>query len=135
MFLFPLRCRLCCEVQYCSQSCRDRAWSQYHKVECSLGPLLKMVGILSPVLTVPVSDLSSEWEVLSCSHLEDSCWGQCTSPISQVAARYVTLPPPPFQPRMLCLSVSDGCFCHVDGHLFFFVTENPSGNRNREYIW
>ena len=57
MFLFPLRCRLCCEVQYCSQSCRDRAWSQYHKVECSLGPLLKMVGIMS-------SDLSNKWEML-----------------------------------------------------------------------
>lgn len=39
----PFPCRLCCEVQYCSQSCRDRAWSQYHKVECSLGPLLKMM--------------------------------------------------------------------------------------------
>lgn len=39
----PFPCLYCCEVQYCSQSCRETAWTEYHKVECSLGPLLKMV--------------------------------------------------------------------------------------------
>lgn len=49
-FHFLDRCRHCCEVQYCSQSCRDRAWSQYHNIECSLRPLLKMVGIMSFIM-------------------------------------------------------------------------------------
>ncbi|XP_015754970.1 PREDICTED: LOW QUALITY PROTEIN: SET and MYND domain-containing protein 4-like [Acropora digitifera] len=39
----PFRCHHCCEVLYCSPSCREKAWVQYHKVECSLGPLLKMM--------------------------------------------------------------------------------------------
>lgn len=42
----PFPCHDCCEVQYCSQSCRDKAWSQYHKVECGLSPLLKMMDTL-----------------------------------------------------------------------------------------
>ncbi|XP_031563260.1 SET and MYND domain-containing protein 4-like [Actinia tenebrosa] len=39
----PYSCRKCCSVLYCSPSCRDNAWMEYHSVECSLFPVLEML--------------------------------------------------------------------------------------------
>ena len=72
LMLVPLlipyyRCHHCCEVLYCSPSCREKAWVQYHKVECSLGPLLKMVQYLAFVQCS--IKFSFEWYFYFCSFL------------------------------------------------------------------
>ncbi|XP_026756125.2 SET and MYND domain-containing protein 4 [Galleria mellonella] len=35
-----LPCHKCCYVLYCSEACRENAWKEYHKIECSLMPML-----------------------------------------------------------------------------------------------
>jgi len=41
----PVSCLVCTQPRYCSGSCRDAAWSQYHKYECGHLDTLHSVGI------------------------------------------------------------------------------------------
>ncbi|NXA20738.1 SMYD4 protein, partial [Ibidorhyncha struthersii] len=47
--LASVPCRGCSYAKYCSQNCADVAWEQYHRTECSLGPLLLTLGIFCHV--------------------------------------------------------------------------------------
>ena len=42
LFLYR-SCHTCNEMKYCSLRCQRNAWITYHKIECVLSPLLKMV--------------------------------------------------------------------------------------------
>ncbi|XP_005110357.2 SET and MYND domain-containing protein 4 [Aplysia californica] len=41
----PVGCCQCSAVRFCNESCRDAAWSLYHKVECPFLDLLHSVGV------------------------------------------------------------------------------------------
>nr|XP_009936555.1 PREDICTED: SET and MYND domain-containing protein 4 [Opisthocomus hoazin] len=47
--LASVPCRGCSYAKYCSQNCADVAWEQYHRTECSLGPLLLTLGVFCHV--------------------------------------------------------------------------------------
>ncbi|KFQ49052.1 PREDICTED: SET and MYND domain-containing protein 4, partial [Nestor notabilis] len=47
--LASVPCSGCSYAKYCSQNCADVAWEQYHKTECSLGPLLLTLGVFCHV--------------------------------------------------------------------------------------
>ncbi|KAM9615438.1 SET and MYND domain-containing protein 4 isoform 3-T3 [Morphnus guianensis] len=47
--LASVPCRGCSYAKYCSQSCADMAWEQYHRTECSLGALLLTLGVFCHV--------------------------------------------------------------------------------------
>ncbi|XP_035198763.1 SET and MYND domain-containing protein 4 isoform X3 [Oxyura jamaicensis] len=60
-------CRGCSYAKYCSQSCADTAWEQYHRTECSLGALLLTLGVfchvaLRTVLLAGFSEVSRQVE-------------------------------------------------------------------------
>ncbi|XP_030328216.1 SET and MYND domain-containing protein 4 isoform X3 [Strigops habroptila] len=47
--LASVPCSGCSYAKYCSQNCADMAWEQYHRTECSLGPLLLTLGVFCHV--------------------------------------------------------------------------------------
>uniref|UniRef100_A0A8C0EQB9 Protein-lysine N-methyltransferase SMYD4 n=1 Tax=Bubo bubo TaxID=30461 RepID=A0A8C0EQB9_BUBBB len=47
--LASVPCSGCSYAKYCSQTCADVAWEQYHKTECSLGALLLTLGVFCHV--------------------------------------------------------------------------------------
>ncbi|KFP78031.1 SET and MYND domain-containing protein 4, partial [Apaloderma vittatum] len=47
--LASVPCRGCSYAKYCSQSCADVAWEQYHGAECALGALLLTLGVFCHV--------------------------------------------------------------------------------------
>ncbi|NXW85576.1 SMYD4 protein, partial [Alopecoenas beccarii] len=47
--LASVPCQGCSYAKYCSQSCADVAWEQYHRTECSLGALLLTLGVFCHV--------------------------------------------------------------------------------------
>uniref|UniRef100_A0A8D0FUL0 Protein-lysine N-methyltransferase SMYD4 n=1 Tax=Strix occidentalis caurina TaxID=311401 RepID=A0A8D0FUL0_STROC len=47
--LASVPCRGCSYAKYCSQTCADVAWEQYHRTECSLGALLLTLGVFCHV--------------------------------------------------------------------------------------
>ncbi|KAM6049438.1 SET and MYND domain-containing protein 4 [Chlamydotis macqueenii] len=47
--LASVPCCGCSYAKYCSQSCADVAWEQYHRTECSLGALLLTLGVFCHV--------------------------------------------------------------------------------------
>uniref|UniRef100_A0A8C6IYT1 Protein-lysine N-methyltransferase SMYD4 n=1 Tax=Melopsittacus undulatus TaxID=13146 RepID=A0A8C6IYT1_MELUD len=47
--LASVPCCGCSYAKYCSQKCADMAWEQYHRTECSLGPLLLTLGVFCHV--------------------------------------------------------------------------------------
>ncbi|XP_068010710.1 SET and MYND domain-containing protein 4 isoform X1 [Melanerpes formicivorus] len=47
--LASVPCRGCSYAKYCSQSCADLAWEQYHGTECPLGALLLTLGVFCHV--------------------------------------------------------------------------------------
>ncbi|NXL36921.1 SMYD4 protein, partial [Glaucidium brasilianum] len=47
--LASVPCHGCSYAKYCSQTCADVAWEQYHRTECSLGALLLSLGVFCHV--------------------------------------------------------------------------------------
>ncbi|XP_064021965.1 SET and MYND domain-containing protein 4 [Pogoniulus pusillus] len=47
--LASVPCHGCSYAKYCSQNCAEVAWEQYHRTECSLGPLLLTLGVFCHV--------------------------------------------------------------------------------------
>ncbi|NXN76642.1 SMYD4 protein, partial [Himantopus himantopus] len=66
-------CRGCSYAKYCSQNCADVAWEQYHRTECSLGPLLLTLGIFCHVAlrTVLLAGFAEVSRLVEWSHDND----------------------------------------------------------------
>ncbi|NXD82777.1 SMYD4 protein, partial [Halcyon senegalensis] len=66
-------CRGCSYAKYCSQSCADVAWEQYHRTECSLGPLLLTLGVFCHVAlrTVLLAGFAEVSRLVEWSHSDD----------------------------------------------------------------
>ncbi|XP_014666995.1 PREDICTED: SET and MYND domain-containing protein 4-like [Priapulus caudatus] len=42
---YPVGCRECTQVRYCSMACRDASWNSYHKYECCHLDVLYATGV------------------------------------------------------------------------------------------
>ncbi|XP_069647372.1 SET and MYND domain-containing protein 4 isoform X2 [Haliaeetus albicilla] len=71
--LASVPCRGCSYAKYCSQSCADMAWEQYHRTECSLGALLLTLGVFCHVAlrTVLLAGFAEVSRMVECSHDDD----------------------------------------------------------------
>ncbi|KAM6373081.1 SET and MYND domain-containing protein 4 isoform 2-T2 [Pluvialis apricaria] len=71
--LASVPCRGCSYAKYCSQNCADVAWEQYHRTECSLGPLLLTLGVFCHVAlrTVLLAGFAEVSRLVEWSHDND----------------------------------------------------------------
>lgn len=71
--LASVPCRGCSYAKYCSQSCADMAWEQYHRTECSLGALLLTLGVFCHVAlrTVLLAGFVEVSRLVEWSHDDD----------------------------------------------------------------
>uniref|UniRef100_A0A663E6K1 Protein-lysine N-methyltransferase SMYD4 n=1 Tax=Aquila chrysaetos chrysaetos TaxID=223781 RepID=A0A663E6K1_AQUCH len=71
--LASVPCRGCSYAKYCSQSCADMAWEQYHRTECSLGALLLTLGVFCHVAlrTVLLAGFAEVSRLVEWSHDDD----------------------------------------------------------------
>ncbi|XP_052660229.1 SET and MYND domain-containing protein 4 isoform X3 [Harpia harpyja] len=71
--LASVPCRGCSYAKYCSQSCADMAWEQYHRTECSLGALLLTLGVFCHVAlrTVLLAGFAEVSRLVKRSHDDD----------------------------------------------------------------
>ncbi|XP_074701397.1 SET and MYND domain-containing protein 4 isoform X4 [Strix aluco] len=68
--LASVPCRGCSYAKYCSQTCADVAWEQYHRTECSLGALLLTLGVFCHVAlrTVLLAGFTEVHRLVEWSH-------------------------------------------------------------------
>uniref|UniRef100_A0A8B9FVR9 Protein-lysine N-methyltransferase SMYD4 n=1 Tax=Amazona collaria TaxID=241587 RepID=A0A8B9FVR9_9PSIT len=68
--LASVPCCGCSYAKYCSQKCADTAWEQYHRTECSLGPLLLTLGVFCHVAlrTVLLAGFAEVGRLVEWSH-------------------------------------------------------------------
>lgn len=71
--LASVPCQGCSYAKYCSQSCADVAWEQYHRTECSLGALLLTLGVFCHVAlrTVLLAGFAEVSRLVEWSHNGD----------------------------------------------------------------
>ncbi|NXS58929.1 SMYD4 protein, partial [Brachypteracias leptosomus] len=71
--LASVPCPGCSYAKYCSQSCADLAWEQYHRTECSLGALLLTLGVFCHVAlrTVLLAGFAEVSRLVEWSHHGD----------------------------------------------------------------
>lgn len=71
--LASVPCCGCSYAKYCSQSCADMAWEQYHRTECSLGALLLTLGVFCHVAlrTVLLAGFAEVSRLVEWSHDDD----------------------------------------------------------------
>ncbi|NXN96899.1 SMYD4 protein, partial [Rhinopomastus cyanomelas] len=71
--LASVPCHGCSYAKYCSQSCADVAWEQYHRTECSLGALLLTLGVFCHVAlrTVLLAGFAEVSRLVEWSHNGD----------------------------------------------------------------
>lgn len=41
----PIPCSRCALISFCSEKCRDLAWSMHHKFECDILGILRLAGV------------------------------------------------------------------------------------------
>ncbi|EDO35173.1 predicted protein [Nematostella vectensis] len=85
----PVPCNHCSSVLYCSAACRNKAWSQYHHVECEIFPVLEIVDTfthlsLRILLTTSAKDIIDVLNGLS----RDVATTSCSLPGCTVSGSY-----------------------------------------------
>lgn len=62
-------CQHCCHVMFCCSECRDKAWQNYHRMECKLMPLLSVMKftkleLLALRTVIQTKCNLSDWELI-----------------------------------------------------------------------